>query len=329
MSEKLCISVIIPVYNKEKYISRCLDSVLAQTYKNLEIILIDDGSTDASLSICRQYAEKDKRIEVIAKPNGGVSSARNCGLEHCTGELVAFVDSDDWLELEYFEELVRCLQEYHADIAGGYLREISEKYYTVKTQCHETGKVIVTQRAQVDWCDHTRSQREVFGAVYKNDVIQKLRFAEDITIGEDTLFFAQAVGRMKIMAKLDKALYNYSLNDTSAMGERWNTSKLSVFEAYRRMKEIFRNDSELYPAVRVANASNSLYIATRYYADDNFVKEGLLPCKRTFREDAVPLVKCLIHDRQWFSLGKALVFWISPEMFVRIYHLRYRNGRKR
>lgn len=323
------VSVIIPIYNKEKYINRCLDSVIAQTYRNLEIILIDDGSTDASLSICRQYEERDLRVKVITKPNGGVSSARNCGLEHCTGELIAFVDPDDWLELEYFAELVECLQKYHADIACCYQKEISEHYNTVKTQCYETGKIITTHKSQVDWCNHTRSQRSVWGAVYKKYIINGIVFAEDISIGEDTLFFAQAAGRMQLMVKLDKALYNYSLNDESAMGEEWNTSKLSVFEAYRRMKEIFKDDTELYPAVRVANASNSLYIVTRYYADNKFIKEGLSPCEKTFREDAIPLMKCLIHDRQWFSLGKAVAFWIAPRAFIRIYHLRYLRGRKR
>lgn len=323
------ISVIIPVYNKEKYINRCLDSVIGQTYRNLEIILIDDGSTDASLSICRQYEKKDPRIRVFAKPNGGVSSARNCGLEHCTGKLIAFVDPDDWIDLRYFAELVDSLQKYHADIACCYAKEISERYHTEKTQSHETGKTIITRKNQVDWCDHTRSQRSACMAIYKKHNIKDVFFAEDIAIGEDTLFFVQAVGRMQLMVKLDKALYYYSLNDISAMGETWNTSKLSVFEAYRRMKEIFRNDAELYPAVRVANASNSLYIVTRYYADENFIAEGLKPCAATFRQDVLPLFGTLIHDKQWFNLCKSIGFLVSPSLFVKIYHLRYRKGRQR
>ncbi|HJA50079.1 MAG TPA: glycosyltransferase, partial [Candidatus Fusicatenibacter intestinipullorum] len=98
--EKVKISVIIPVYNVEKYLKRCLDSVINQTYKNLEIILIDDGSTDNSGKICDEYAQKDERIIVIHKENGGVSSARNKGLDICIGDYISFIDSDDWINLE-------------------------------------------------------------------------------------------------------------------------------------------------------------------------------------------------------------------------------------
>ena len=100
------ISVIIPVYKAEEYLERCVDSVLAQTYSNLEIILVDDGSPDNSGQICDRYAEKDSRVKVIHKKNGGVSSARNAGLDVATGEFVAFVDSDDFIAPDMYEKLM-------------------------------------------------------------------------------------------------------------------------------------------------------------------------------------------------------------------------------
>ncbi len=96
------LSVIIPVYNVESYLERCLDSIINQTYKNLEIILVNDGSTDKSESICNYYAKKDNRIIVINQENGGSSIARNTGLKNCNGEFIGFVDSDDWLKLNMF-----------------------------------------------------------------------------------------------------------------------------------------------------------------------------------------------------------------------------------
>ena len=101
------ISVIVPVYNVEKYLRQCLDSIINQTYRNLEIILVDDGSTDSSGIICDEYAQIDARIKVIHKENGGLSSARNAGLDVCTsgGDFIAFVDSDDWLEPDMYERL--------------------------------------------------------------------------------------------------------------------------------------------------------------------------------------------------------------------------------
>lgn len=99
------VSVVVPVYNVSSYLEQCLDSVVNQTYKNLEIILVDDGSTDDSGAICDRYAEKDSRIQVIHKENGGLSSARNVGLERITGEWALFIDSDDWIELNTLELL--------------------------------------------------------------------------------------------------------------------------------------------------------------------------------------------------------------------------------
>ena len=111
------ISIIIPVYNVEKYIVRCIDSVLSQTYKGLEIILVDDGSTDNSGIICDNYAKKDGRIKVIHKSNGGLSSARNVGMKYATGELVAFVDSDDYIEPTMYQTMAECLVKTQADMA--------------------------------------------------------------------------------------------------------------------------------------------------------------------------------------------------------------------
>lgn len=111
MNREPVVSVIIPVYNVEEYLRECLDSVINQTYQNLEIILINDGSTDASLKICQEYVAIDERIKLIDKPNGGLSSARNAGLDIATGEFVSFIDSDDWVELDYYASLLPLLLE--------------------------------------------------------------------------------------------------------------------------------------------------------------------------------------------------------------------------
>ena len=116
-AEKMTVSVIIPVYNVAPYLDACLESVCSQTYDKLEIILVDDGSKDESSRLCDNWRERDPRIRVIHQENAGVSCARNKGLDVCTGELICFVDSDDWLDLRMIEKLVRCLQENDADAA--------------------------------------------------------------------------------------------------------------------------------------------------------------------------------------------------------------------
>lgn len=110
------ISIIIPVYNVEKYLATCLDSVINQTYKNLEILLIDDGSTDSSGLICEQYSKKDTRIKTIHKKNGGLSDARNVGISYASGDYISFIDSDDFIDINTFTILNQYIKQYNADI---------------------------------------------------------------------------------------------------------------------------------------------------------------------------------------------------------------------
>ena len=111
------ISIVIPIYNVEKYIEKCLDSVIKQTYKNIEIILVDDGSPDNCGKICDSYANNDKRIQVIHKENGGLSDARNVGIERANGKYITFVDSDDYIELDYIEYLYTLIKKYNTKIS--------------------------------------------------------------------------------------------------------------------------------------------------------------------------------------------------------------------
>ena len=119
MSDKPLISVIVPVYNVERYLPRCIESILKQTYTNFELILVDDGTPDRSGIICDRYAEKDSRIRVIHKENGGVSTARNAGIDAAKGEWITFVDSDDWVSVKYLELLAECLDQNDYDLIVG------------------------------------------------------------------------------------------------------------------------------------------------------------------------------------------------------------------
>lgn len=117
MDEKETISVIVPVWNAEDSLGRCIESITGQTYQNLEILLVDDGSTDRSLDICRQYAEKDPRIRVFHKSNGGQASARNYALDRCSGMYVGFVDDDDWCMPDMYRRLHEIITKYHAEVS--------------------------------------------------------------------------------------------------------------------------------------------------------------------------------------------------------------------
>ena len=136
------VSIIVPIYKVESYLRRCLDSVVSQTYTNLEIILVDDGSPDGCPQICDEYASKDSRIIVIHKENGGLSDARNVGLDICKGEYISFVDSDDWINNHYIEKLLSAAETVKADIAVASCKYISDNpLYSERTFPMDPGEI--------------------------------------------------------------------------------------------------------------------------------------------------------------------------------------------
>lgn len=209
------ITVIIPVYNAEKYIAECLESLINQTYKNLEIIAIDDGSKDNSGAICDQYKEKDSRIKVIHKENEGVSLARNAGLEIAKGEYIAFVDGDDYLEKEYLEKLLKALQEKQVDLVlCGFNR-----VYDSHTEKVTKGQSLVMNKEEflTDILNVQGGAGIVHSKLWKKETIQDIKFNREIKIGEDSYFCIQATKNVNNVYVLDDALYNYRFNNGSAV----------------------------------------------------------------------------------------------------------------
>lgn len=179
------ISVIIPVYNTAEYLPRCLNSILNNTYRDLEVICVNDGSPDNSLEVLNSYAEKDSRVKVIDQENSGVSAARNHGLDVATGEYIAFVDSDDWVHSRYFEILLNGLRLHHADVAVCREREVSAYVEDSVLTSEVCVFRALTQRQIIH--DHS-AKRRVWGRIYRRDLIADLRFQREIRLEEDVVF---------------------------------------------------------------------------------------------------------------------------------------------
>ena len=179
------ISVIVPVYNTEKYLRRCIDSVLAQTYTDFELLLIDDGSKDSSGTICDEYAAQDARVRVFHKENGGVSSARNLGLDNAQGEWITFVDSDDYIEENFLKSFERKLD---ADIVIGNA-VVLKSHIGTKIHLKYIPLGFYFDIRQI-LCDHMQelNLRSPWGKLYRTNIISDLKFNESIHLGEDTLF---------------------------------------------------------------------------------------------------------------------------------------------
>lgn len=210
------ISVIIPVYNCEKYLQDCLDSVINQSYKDLEIIIIDDGSTDNSGNICNQYAELDSRIHVIHQENKGVSASRNKGISQMSGELVSFIDADDTLDPDMYEFLASLMDEYNADITHcGYRHIVGEEIRLV----HDSRKVVIQNSTEALECliGAKLFVGSLWNKLYKVELLKDLTFDEDIKINEDILFNFQVFSRADKIVFADYTKYNYIAHrDSSA-----------------------------------------------------------------------------------------------------------------
>lgn len=213
MNEK--ITVIIPVYNVEKYLARCVDSVINQTYKNLEIILVDDGSPDNCPKICDEYAEKDSRIKVIHKENGWISSARNAGMDIMTGEYVTFVDSDDYIKENMIEHMLGIMKKHDAEVVQvGYSSDEDEFCKPNEAYSEE---IIVGRENIKTFIRDKKIKVVVWGKLYKRNIIKDLRFLEGLKYAEDNEFGYRLYKNVKKTVSTNEKMYFYCLENTTSI----------------------------------------------------------------------------------------------------------------
>lgn len=203
------ISVIVPVYNTAPYLKHCIDSLLNQTYKDIEVFLVDDGSQDESGKICDEYAKKDSRVIVIHQINKGVSAARNAALERIKGDWVSFIDSDDWVELDAYEKLIESANKSDADLVVGNVYDVVGTQYINRKIWAELG--------HGEYFVYEGTEKYLYGFSYSpvlwNKIIKKELishcFADDCTYGEDTLFLSYVIEKARRISVVNKPIYYY------------------------------------------------------------------------------------------------------------------------
>ena len=240
------ISIIVPVYNVEKYIRKCLDSIIGQTYTDLEIILVDDGSPDNSGAICDEYAKNDSRIKVIHKQNGGLSSARNAGLDVASGEFVTFIDSDDYIEADTISSVVDAISQKQVEIVLIREKQVNQKGETTKKVGDKPTNT--TFYKGKDFLVELVLGKQINGACdkfYKRECINNLRFEEGRHHGEDMLFNVQYLDCVNTVGYVDSIKYSYVSNDDSVTHAPFNNH--SVDSIYFKDK-VYNIVKEKYPA---------------------------------------------------------------------------------
>lgn len=223
------ISVIVPVYKVEAYLDRCVQSIVDQTYTNLEIILVDDGSPDRCPQMCDEWAKRDSRIHVIHKENGGLSDARNAGMQAASGTYIAFVDSDDWIGHAFVENLYTAAAENDCDVVGCAFQ------MTDQSDCEEIApdakllRIVNRDTAVGDLIDD-RIRQVVWNKLYKREIIQNIPFAKG-KLHEDEFWSYQVLAQTNRYAEIDYIGYYYYQRAESIMGKSYSLKRLDALEA--------------------------------------------------------------------------------------------------
>lgn len=238
---KPLISVIVPIYDVEQYICRCVDSIIAQTYKHLEIILVDDGSTDNCPQICDEYAKKDSRIRVIHKKNGGLSDARNAGMDVATGEYISFIDSDDYVSNDFIETLYNAAISENSDIVECSVVKFYEDEHFDEYKDDLKIASFNTEESLSKLIAENPFKQHVWNKLYKADLVLDIPYAVG-KLNEDEFWTYQIFGRAKRVTRVNKTMYYYFQRQSSIMGNTYNLRRLDALEGKAdRQKYIEKN----------------------------------------------------------------------------------------
>ena len=236
------ISVIVPIYKVEDCLEKCVRSIVEQTYTNLEIILVDDGSPDGCGAMCDAWAVRDNRIKVVHKENGGLSDARNAGLKIATGSLISFIDSDDWIEPDFFETLLRAMESQQAQIAECAVELVDEEGKILR--CRETVKAPSLEKMDAlrRLVQEDQIYQTVWNKLYRREVLEGIPF-EKGKYHEDDFWTYQIFDRMERLAVVERPMYHYLQRSGSIMGTAYSLKRLDGPEArFRRMEYLSKYD---------------------------------------------------------------------------------------
>lgn len=242
------ISIIVPVYNTVAYLDKCLNSILNQTYDSLEVICVDDGSTDGSADIVAKYENQDSRVKVIHQPNGGESNARNKGLQAATGDFIGFVDGDDWLELDMYEKLYELICKDESDLAAvGYFIDKDNKSIPAINEW-EIPEGVYSRDKFLEYVYHRDKHRAVTSWIWcklfrrnilMNEENNALLFDELIRLGGDLIFFAQAMLNVKKVSYSPDPYYHYYQRGSSTYHTKQPEIWMDLVKTYEILIKLF------------------------------------------------------------------------------------------
>lgn len=312
------LSCIVPVYKAEKYLSRCIESVLSQTYQDFELILVDDGSPDDSSTICDNYSTNYNRIKVIHKSNGGVSSARNEGLKAATGEWVCFLDSDDWIENDCFKLLLESAEKNNADLVVCGIKMGDKDGYS-ESFSTESNFSISSRENWLSCFSEYRKRNDRYiclhspcGKLYKKSILEGLSFDSSMKYAEDYKFNLDVYGRISNVAFIKDTLYFYFSNPDSVTNSFNILSIVNHFQTVDLTYIFFRNNTlplisaDFYAYTILKNSIFSIFI--HYAKKQEFEKSSFSIIKPYLRWKTIFIGKSDVKEFLVLALCKLRMY---------------------
>ncbi len=301
------ISVIVPIYKVEKYLVQCIESLINQTYRDLEIILVDDGSPDQCPTICDVYAQKDDRVRVIHKKNGGASSARNAGLKTSKGTYIGFVDPDDWISIAMYEKMLESLVEDQADIVVcGYEYCHDDGTIDEKRKYERRNKEVLSQKEMMRRCSDIQPtiRHGVCNKLFHRELLQDIFFQESLLASEDVQFLTEYLKKVRKAVFIHEPYYFNRVRSGSAT--HGGLSVHSLAETFAAHQFMYQNIIRLYPDLK--NYSQA-FLLDVYLLKYNAAKRKTI--ESTEQTDIADLnrMRKTIHAEGWRALFNSEIYW--------------------
>lgn len=305
------ISVIIPVYKTEKYLDKCVESVINQTYKNLEIILVDDGSPDNCPKVCDDWASRDNRIKVIHKKNGGLSSARNAGIEFATGNYLMFTDSDDSLETDMIEFLYNLVKQDDSDIARcGFFFDDGKTLNSENTDF--SVKYPDYDQLMIDLVSNGYTSGAVWNKIYKSKSLKSKRFLDEDGCSEDIMFNFRFYQQKPKAVFCDIPKYHYMIRENSIVNSEFNEIAYSIVRAKKIILNNLQNNRNVYPYL-VKSLVDSAFIVL-----SGCIRNKAFPdMQKKLRSDILKYRNYILKSDLFSSMCKlkTATLWLLPSLY--------------
>lgn len=298
MKELELVSIIVPIYNMENYLAKCIESLIMQTYSNIEILLINDGSTDSSSNICEAYEKKDYRIKTYHKSNSGVSSARNLGIRMSNGKYIVFVDSDDYVEDSYIYTLVSAFNKENVQMGIIDYYNVFQKEITTFSKDNSEIEYLNNEMVLQSIFDEKMYLGYLWNKIFLKSIIieNNIKFYENIKIWEDLVFCIEYIYSIQLSCYIHLPLYYYVQRENSTVNLKDNSKEATKILAIQKLYDLSKNKSNYF----------SNYIKSEFFN----MLVAMFYSNKTFHEYKIDVVNVIKSDIEYLTKKHKLMFFM-------------------